>query len=102
MGPSCETTTILEKGEIAIQGDECEDIEILESPEERQPIAEPPVRELATEKAFTEITAAESMAPLEVALGDMPSSKVDSATIKGSLAETTATVVTPTRRLLLL
>ena len=76
---------LLEKDKTAIQGDESEDVEILDFPEERQPIVEPPVREPATEEA-----------PFEIALGNWPrpSSKVDFPTIKGSLAEPTVTVVT--------
>ena len=84
---------ICPNSEIAIQGYEYEDIEILESPEEQQPITEPPVNEPAIGQALTMTTAAESMVPSEIASGDMPSSKVDSSTIKGSLAETVVAVV---------
>ena len=78
----------MEKDKIAIiPRDESEDVEILDFPEGRQLIAKPPIEEPSTGKA-----------PFEIALGDWlwPSSKVDSPTIKGSLAKPTVTVVPPT------
>ena len=48
MGPSGGAATILEKGKTAIRGGESEDVEILDFPEERQLIFEPPVREPVT------------------------------------------------------
>ena len=81
-------------GDAAIQGHESEDVEILKPPEERQPISEPPVEELATGEAFAETTAVEGMAPLEVASGDTPSSKVDSPITEVSSADAVAVEVT--------
>ena len=52
VGPSGRSATILEKGEVATQGYESEDVEILETPEESQPITESPTEEPATGEAF--------------------------------------------------
>ena len=94
VGPSDGAATILEKGEVATQGYESEDVKILETPEERQPITEPPAEEPATREALAKTTAAGSMAPPEVASWDMPSSKVNFPTIEVSSAETIAAGVT--------
>ena len=67
----------MEKGEVATQGYESEDMAILETAKERRSITEPPVEKPATGEAFAETTAAEGTTPPEVALGDVPSSKVD-------------------------
>ena len=69
-------------------------MEILETLEERRPIIEPPAEEPATGEAFTETIAAESMVPPEGASRDVPSSKVDSPTIKVSSAKIVTTEVT--------
>ena len=92
--PSGGVAFILEKGEIATQGYESEDVEILETPEERRLTTEPPTEEPATGEAFAVTTAAESTTPLEITLGDMSSSKVDSLTIEATSAEIVATRVT--------
>ena len=85
MGPSGGAATILEKGKtLIIPGDEFEDVEILNFPKGRQPIAEPPVGESTNGEA-----------PFKIALGDWPrpSSQVDSPTINGFLAEPIVTMV---------
>ena len=76
-GPSGGAATILEKGEATTQGYESEDVKILNTPEERHPIAELPGKEPATRVAFVETTIAEGMAPPKVASGAKPSGKVD-------------------------
>ena len=48
IGPSGGSATASRKGEITIQGDESEGVEILETHEERRPIIEPPTDEPAT------------------------------------------------------
>ena len=47
VGPSDGAVTTLEKGEVAPQGYESEDVKILETPEERRPIPEPTAKERA-------------------------------------------------------
>jgi len=84
----------LEKGEVATQGYESEDVKILETPEERQPIPEPTAEEPATEEAFAETTAAARTVAAEIALEDVLSSQVDSPTIEVSSAKTVVAGVT--------
>ena len=69
-------------------GYEYEDVDILEPPKERRPTTEPPAEGPITGEDFAEIATIESTVPAEIALGDMPSSKVDSPTIDVSSAET--------------
>ena len=72
-------------------------MEILEIPEEDRPITMPPVEEPAAGEDFVETIVAESTMPLEIALGDVPCSKVDSpvnSTLEVSSAEIVATEFT--------
>ena len=83
--------------DIATQGYKYEEVEILKISEEGRPIAKPPAEEPATGEGLVETTATESMMPPEIALGDVPSSKVDSPvnpTIEVSSASTVAAEVT--------
>ena len=105
VGLSYGAATTLEKGKIATQRYESEDIEILEIPEEGRPITEPLAKGPATGEALVKTTATESTVPPEIASGDVPISKVDSPvnpTIKVSSTSTVAAEVTSTWRLLLL
>ena len=52
MGPPGGATTTLEKREVAFQGYEFEDVEILKTPEERRPFPKPIAEEPATGEAF--------------------------------------------------
>jgi len=60
------------KGEVATQGYEYEDVEILKIFEEGRPTTELLAVEPITEEAFTETTAAESTVPAEIALEECP------------------------------
>ena len=96
-GLSGGAATILEKGEVATKGYKFEEVEILETPEERQLTTEALVEEPTTGEAFAETTAVARTVLTEIALEDVPSSKVDSLvnpTIEVSLAETIAAGVT--------
>ena len=93
VGPSGQGATTSEKGEVATQGYESEDMEILEIPEEERLIIEPLAEEPATREAFVETTAAEGVIPLEIAPEDVTGSKATSPvapTIKISSADIAA------------
>ena len=61
IAPSGGGATASSKGEVTTQGDESEDMEILETPEERRPISEPPADEPATEEALVKISITEAI-----------------------------------------
>ena len=89
--------TTLEKDEVIPQGYESEDVKILKILEERRLITEPTAEEPTTREAFAETTAVARTVLTEIALEDVPSSKVDSLvnpTIEVSSAETIASGVT--------
>jgi len=66
IGPSGGTATTSGKGEVATHGDESDDVEILETPEERRSISEPPADEPAIEKALVETGVSIEVTPPEI------------------------------------
>ena len=73
-------------------------MEILEIPEERRSIIEPPITELATEEAHVKTTVAENAMPPEIAVEDVTGRKANfslASTVEVSSADTAAAEALP-------
>ena len=78
VGPSGGGATNSGKGEVATQGYESDDVEILEVPREWRLIIEPPAKEPAIGKALVKTTTAEGVTRFESVPEDVIGSKMDS------------------------